>query len=100
MLHDLRYGLRVLAKSPAFTAVAVLSLTLGKTLVFNRHPFSVVGVAPRGFTGTFLGPGPAFWVPMSMHDVVQPNFDGYETRRGLFIAVVARLKPGVTVQQA
>ena len=54
----------------------------------------------RGFTGTFLGGGPAGWVPMSMHDVVQPNFDWYEQRRGLFLNAFGRLKPGVTIEQA
>jgi len=73
---------------------------VGKTLTFNRTPFTVVGVAPRGFTGTLLGGGPAAWVPMSTHDIVQPNFDWYETRRGLFLFAFGRLKPGVSIDQA
>jgi predicted permease len=73
---------------------------VGRTLTLNRTPFTVVGVAPKGFTGTVLGGGPSVWVPMSMHDVAQPNFDWYEQRRGLFLFAFGRLKPGVTMQQA
>ena len=73
---------------------------VGRTLTLNRTPFTVVGVAPKGFTGTFLGGGPSVWVPMSMHDVVQPNFDWYEERRGLFLFAFGRLKPGVSLEQA
>jgi predicted permease len=73
---------------------------IGRTLTLNRTPFTVIGVAPRLFTGTLLGGNPAGWVPMSMHDVVQPNFDWYETRRGLFLFGFGRLRPGVSVEQA
>jgi macrolide transport system ATP-binding/permease protein len=73
---------------------------VGKTLTLNRTPFTVVGVAPRNFSGTLLGGGPSLWVPLSMHLVVQPGFDWYETRRGLFLFGIGRLKPGVTVEQA
>ena len=60
----------------------------------------MVGVARQGFTGTFLGGGPSMWVPMSMHEIVQPGFDWYEQRRGLFLLAYGRLKPGVSVEQA
>jgi hypothetical protein len=73
---------------------------VGKTLTLNRTPFTVVGIAPKGFTGTLLGGGPALWVPMAIHDVVQPNFNWYETRRGLFLFAFGRLKPGVSLDQA
>jgi predicted permease len=73
---------------------------IGNTLTLNRTPFTIVGVAPRGFTGTLLGGGPDVWVPMAMHDVVQPNFDWYKQRRGLFLFAFGRLRPGVTVEQA
>jgi macrolide transport system ATP-binding/permease protein len=73
---------------------------VGRTLTLNRTPFTVVGIGPKGFTGTVLGGGPSAWVPMSMHDIVQPNFDWYEQRRGLFLLAFGRLKPGIGVEQA
>ena len=73
---------------------------VGRTVTLNRVPFTVVGVAPRGFSGTVLGGGPSVWVPMAMHDVAQPGFAWYEQRRGLFLFAFGRLKPGATVEQA
>jgi macrolide transport system ATP-binding/permease protein len=73
---------------------------VGRTLSLNRHPFTIVGVAPQGFTGTILFGAPDAWVPMSMHDVVQPGFDWYEQRRGLFLFAFGRLKPGVSLSEA
>ena len=73
---------------------------VGRTIKLNRQDYIVVGIAPEGFTGTDLGPGPDLWVPMMMHDQVQPGFDWYNTRRGLFLNLIGRLKPGVSAEQA
>jgi predicted permease len=73
---------------------------LGRTVSLNRRPFTVIGVAPQGFTGVFLGGAPELWVPMSMHAVVQPNLPWYGERRGLFLFPFARLKDGVSLDQA
>jgi predicted permease len=101
-------------KAPGSSPVIVLSYAswqrnfggetgiIGRTVDLNRQPFTVIGVTPKDFTGTFLGGGPDFWVPMMMHDVITPGFDFYTNRprRGLFVFQVARLKSGITVQQA
>ncbi len=99
-------------KTPGARPVVVLSHGLwqrsfggdaslvGKTISLNRHDFTVVGIVPEGFTGTDLGPGPDLWVPMMMHDQVQPGFDWYNERRGLFLNLIGRLKPGVSAEQA
>lgn len=73
---------------------------VGKTISLNRLDYTVVGIAPPDFTGTDLGQGPDLWVPMMMHDHVQPGFDWYNTRRGLFLNLIGRLKPGVSIEQA
>ncbi|HSB09292.1 MAG TPA: ABC transporter permease [Blastocatellia bacterium] len=99
-------------KTPGTNPVVVLSFgawqrefggdpaAVGRTISLNRHDFAVIGVAPKDFTGTDLGGGPDLWVPMAMHDQIQPGFDWYNTRRGLFIAMIGRLKPGVGATQA
>jgi predicted permease len=71
---------------------------VGKSVTLNRMPYTIVGVAPKNFTGVLLGGGPSVWLPMSRNLVPQPTW--YETRRGLFLFSVARLKPGVTAEQA
>src|SRR6266540_4006419 len=71
---------------------------VGKTLTLNRTPYTIVGIAPKNFTGVLLGGGPSVWLPMARNVVVQPTW--YETRRGLFLLSIARLKPGVTAEQA
>jgi len=71
---------------------------IGKTISLNRTAFTIVGVAPRGFTGTLLGPGPAVWIPMTRALAPLPAW--WETRRGLWLFTVGRLTPGVTVDQA
>src|SRR5438034_3836432 len=73
---------------------------IGKTQVLSGLPHSIVGVAPRGFYGTFVGYAFQFWVPASM----QPQFDAgvykLEARGQRWIEGFVRLKPGVTLQQA
>ena len=71
---------------------------VGKTITLNQTPYTVVGVAPKTFTGTLLGGGPDVWVPVTR--ALAPVTDWFETRRGLWLFVVGRLKPGVTPEQA
>jgi predicted permease len=74
---------------------------LGKTVRVNRRPYTVVGVAPRGFHGMMRGLVPDFWVPMMMSSVIMGDSGERLQRRGsrnLFVK--GRLRPGVTVEQA
>jgi predicted permease len=43
---------------------------VGRKLVVNRVPLTIVGVAPQGFFGSRAGTQPAFWMPLSMQSVV------------------------------
>ncbi len=50
---------------------------VGRTIKLNGHEFTLVGVAPKGFTGTkFLGYTPDLWVPLMMHAQVWPESEG------------------------
>jgi putative ABC transport system permease protein len=73
---------------------------VGKTLVVNGQSMTVVGVAPRGFEGTTLGTRPLLFVPISMRGVLTPGFRGFENRRGYWVYLFGRLKPGVSLAQA
>lgn len=74
---------------------------VGKTIRFNGHNFNVVGIAPEGFTGTFVGFAPDFWVPVSMQPQVWlPGSDLLNRRTSQWLYLVGRLKPGVSLEQA
>lgn len=62
---------------------------LGRSLVLNGEPYTVVGVMPRNFVPD---PPAELWLPMQ----ADPN----STNQGHYLSVAARLKPGVTIEQA
>jgi macrolide transport system ATP-binding/permease protein len=73
---------------------------IGKTQLLNGVRHTIVGVAPKEFYGTFVGWPIQFWVPESMEDVFEPGGYELENRDARWIEGFARLKPGVSIQQA
>ena len=73
---------------------------VGKTQRLNGIIHTIVGVAPEGFYGTFVGWGMNFWVTASMEDVFESGSYKLEDRGARWIEAYARLKPGVTFAQA
>ena len=102
-------------KKPGGDNVVVLSYSLwvnkfasdrgveGKTLTLNATPYIVIGVAPRGFKGTFtFGNAEQVWMPVSMYPQVLSGFfkDNFNDRRFLAASMFGRLKDGVSVGNA
>src|SRR6266481_2948176 len=73
---------------------------VGKTQRLNGVIHTIVGVAPEGFYGTFVGWGMNFWVPASMEDIFESGGYKLEDRGARWIEAYACLKPGVTFAQA
>jgi predicted permease len=82
------------------TRFALSPNILNESLIVNGQAMTVVGVAPRGFVGTVLGNNPDVFVPLTMRALMQPGFDGFENRRQYWAYLFARLKPGVSAEQA
>ena len=73
---------------------------IGKTQRLNGVLHTIVGVAPEGFYGTFVGWGMQFWVPASMEEIFEAGGYKLEDRGARWIEAYVRLKPGVTPVQA
>ena len=73
---------------------------VGKTQRLNGVLHTIVGVAPEGFYGTFVGWGMQFWVPVSMEENFEASGYSLEDRGARWIEAYVRLKPGVTLRQA
>jgi predicted permease len=72
---------------------------IGTTVDLNKHPYTVLGVAPKGFHGTELFFWPEFWMPIVNEEQVEGyNFLTKRSSHGIF--AIGRLKPGVTTHQA
>jgi len=73
---------------------------IGKTQMLNGMPHTIIGVAPQGFYGTFVGWAMQLWVPASMQETFDPGGYKLEDRGARWIEGFVRLKPGVTPDQA
>src|SRR5216684_3235401 len=96
---------------PGGNNVAVLSYSLwtnkfganpnavGQNVTLNATPYTIIGVAPHGFKGTFTFlNAEEVWIPVSMYPQVLAGFfkDNFNTRRFLATTVYGRLKDGVS----
>ena len=73
---------------------------VGKQIVINGHPMTILGIAPKDFSGTTLGESPYVFVPMSMRGVMNTGWKGFDDRRSYWVYMFGRLKPGATIEQA
>jgi len=72
---------------------------LGQPLIVNGKTMTIVGVAPKGFDGTTLGVKPKVYAPITMRGFSQPS-KAFDNRRNYWAYLFARLKPGVSIEQA
>ncbi|HKB10600.1 MAG TPA: ABC transporter permease [Vicinamibacterales bacterium] len=72
---------------------------LNQPITVNGQVMTIVGVAPRGFDGTTIGQKPLVYAPITMRGFSQP-FKGFDDRRRYWAYLFARLKPGVSIEQA
>ncbi|HXT64703.1 MAG TPA: ABC transporter permease [Pyrinomonadaceae bacterium] len=82
---------------------------IGGQISLNGLNFTVIGVAPKNFIGTEAGLNRELWVPLLMQPVLNPPgaaraadpvSSRFQSRDSHWLAVFARLKPGVSREQA
>ncbi len=75
---------------------------VGRTMIINGRNFSIIGVAPEGFTGTTLGSRAGFFVPISMRAELSPGFRAteFDRRSNYWVYAFGRRKADVTLEQA
>ena len=78
---------------------------LGSEFFVNGRPFTVVGIAPKDFVGTMQVLSPEVWLPMSVYDQVDNDFESgnkttIDDRKGTRLRIMGRLKPGMTAAAA
>jgi len=70
---------------------------VGRVVRLNKHPFTIIGVAPPGFRGTLLFVSPDFFMPIVNQDESVMNTRG---RNDAVFEAFGHLRPGVTPAQA
>src|SRR5271167_1953488 len=73
---------------------------INQALYINGHPFTIIGVAAPNFHSAIAGYTPKIFVPMMTKALVTPGWNDLDNRRSSWLTVVARLKPGVSREQA
>jgi len=99
-------------EAPGASPVAVLSHdfwktqfasapdVVGRKVLVNRRPLTIIGVAAAGFRGVDVGEVPSLWIPATMATDALPWFDQMLNRRVRWMQVFARLRPDVTLGEA
>jgi predicted permease len=79
------------------TQLASAPDAVGRKVLVNKQPMMVVGVAAPLFRGIDVGQVPSIWIPASMSSQAIPGFGNLLDRRTLWMQILGRLKPDVTL---
>ena len=71
---------------------------IGKAVIINGAPATIVGVAPQEFFGLQVGMRPSVWVPAAMEPMLQKP--SRRTDGTLGVGMLGRLRPDVSIEQA
>jgi predicted permease len=71
---------------------------VGRTVQLNKHPYTILGVAPAEFRGTELFYAPAFWVPLVDQGQVD-GWSGLKSRGNRGMELLGHMKAGLTPAQ-
>ena len=67
---------------------------LGRKVLVNRYPMTVVGVAAPEFHGIDIGEVPSLWIPATMFAQAIPGFNNMLNRRVSWMQVLGRAEAG------
>src|SRR5260370_19857637 len=73
---------------------------VGQTIEINKHPYTIVGVAPAVFQGSQTGLRSEIWIPVMMDAQLLPQGSLLHDHHYFWLFVLGRLKPGVQPEQA
>ncbi|HUI53764.1 MAG TPA: ABC transporter permease [Bryobacteraceae bacterium] len=73
---------------------------VGGMITVNQVPFTVIGIAPRGFSGISVGSGPDVWIPLHAMDRLMPDRDRWSGAFRMWLLIAGRLRPEVSLAQA
>ena len=73
---------------------------IGRTVLLNRHPFTIIGVVPPEFAGTITGFRFDLYVPLTMQQTLAGGHQWLASRGARPLYLFARLAPGVSFDQA
>ncbi len=73
---------------------------VGRVVQLNKHPFTILGVAPENFRGTLLFVGPDFWAPLVNQEQIEGENVLTARSNHFLLMILGHLKAGVTPAQA
>ena len=73
---------------------------VGRKVLVNQHPMTVVGVASPTFYGIDVGEVPSVWIPAVMSAQTMPGFETMLDRRTRWMQILGRLKQNVSLAEA
>ena len=74
---------------------------VGRSVQVNKHPFTIIGVAPERYHGAYYFLEPDFYIPVTTMSLLDPkSADDLNKRGATYLRVLGRLQPGLTPTQA